>query len=176
MASCYKAFYRFSSRLSLASTHLWLELPDVSYCCCCCCCASCEHGIAPCITPSLTSFCCCCCFCASVSMASLRALPLRLYHSAAAAAASGAAASGAAAAVPGVSMASLRALPLRSVLLTSGTLSPLESFAHELQLGFRYTLENPHVIDPSQVWVGVVPAGPTGTTLNSSYANRNSDK
>lgn len=50
-------------------------------------------------------------------------------------------------------MAALRALPLRSVLLTSGTLSPLESFAHELQLGFKYTLENPHVINPSQVGV-----------------------
>lgn len=51
----------------------------------------------------------------------------------------------------GVSMVSLRQLPLRSVLLTSGTLSPLESFAHELQLGFKYTLENPHVINNDQV-------------------------
>lgn len=113
-------------------------------------------------------------------------------------------------------MAALREMPLRSVLLTSGTLSPLESFAHELQLGFKYTLENPHVINPSQVsctskvpgpaislffclhrghstadetkasscstcfllqvWVGVVPTGPTGANLNSSYANRGSDK
>ena len=48
-------------------------------------------------------------------------------------------------------MAALREMPLRSVLLTSGTLSPLESFAHELQLGFKYTLENPHVIEPNQV-------------------------
>jgi regulator of telomere elongation helicase 1 len=48
-------------------------------------------------------------------------------------------------------MAGLREMPLRSVLLTSGTLSPLESFAHELQLGFKYTLENPHVINPEQV-------------------------
>jgi hypothetical protein len=50
-------------------------------------------------------------------------------------------------------MAGLREMPLRSVLLTSGTLSPLESFAHELQLGFKYTLENPHVINPEQVGV-----------------------
>lgn len=48
-------------------------------------------------------------------------------------------------------MAALREMPLRSVLLTSGTLSPLESFAHELQLGFKFTLENPHVINPNQV-------------------------
>lgn len=48
-------------------------------------------------------------------------------------------------------MAALREMPLRSVVLTSGTLSPLESFAHELQLGFKFTLENPHVINPKQV-------------------------
>ncbi|WIA37112.1 hypothetical protein OEZ86_014079 [Tetradesmus obliquus] len=78
--------------------------------------------------------------------------------------------------IPGVSMVSLRQLPLRSVLLTSGTLSPLESFAHELQLGFKYTLENPHVINNDQVWVGVIGSGPTGVTLNSSFANRNSDR
>lgn len=52
---------------------------------------------------------------------------------------------------PGVSMRQLASMHVRSVLLTSGTLSPLDSFAHELQLPFRVTLENPHVIDPSQV-------------------------
>ena len=38
-----------------------------------------------------------------------------------------------------------------SILLTSGTLSPLDSFAAELALPFPVRLENPHVIDPSQV-------------------------
>lgn len=52
---------------------------------------------------------------------------------------------------PGVSMRQLAAMHVRSVLLTSGTLSPLDSFAHELQLPFRISLENPHVVDPSQV-------------------------
>lgn len=115
---------------------------------------------------------------------------------------------------------------VRSILLTSGTLSPLDSFAHELGLPFEVRLENPHVISrnqvslcPSctlsllglpgwcwrvckeslhaaarrsplslltallfllhrrrpplrQVWVGVVPAGPSGQALNSSYQNR----
>jgi hypothetical protein len=45
----------------------------------------------------------------------------------------------------------------RSILLTSGTLSPLDSFAHELQLPFDVRLENPHIIQPSQV--GGVPGG-----------------
>lgn len=52
---------------------------------------------------------------------------------------------------PGMAMQQLAALKIRSVLLTSGTLSPLDSFAYELQLPFPITLENPHVIDPSQV-------------------------
>lgn len=48
-------------------------------------------------------------------------------------------------------MRQLAAMHVRSVLLTSGTLSPLDTFAHELQLPFKISLENPHVIDPSQV-------------------------
>ena len=52
---------------------------------------------------------------------------------------------------PGISMRQLASMHVRSVLLTSGTLSPLDSFAQELQLPFRITLENPHVIDSSQV-------------------------
>ncbi len=48
-------------------------------------------------------------------------------------------------------MRQLAGMHVRSVLLTSGTLAPLDSFAHELQLPFKISLENPHVIDPSQV-------------------------
>lgn len=52
-------------------------------------------------------------------------------------------------------MRQLAAMHVRSVLLTSGTLSPLDSFAKELQLPFKISLENPHVIDPSQVHTSV---------------------
>ncbi|KAK9916347.1 hypothetical protein WJX75_001590 [Coccomyxa subellipsoidea] len=75
---------------------------------------------------------------------------------------------------PGVAMAALCALKVRSILLTSGTLAPLDSFAQELSLDFPVTLENPHVVNTSQVWVGVVPVGPKGVVLNSSYATRTS--
>ena len=40
---------------------------------------------------------------------------------------------------------------MRSILLTSGTLAPLDSFAHELGLDFPVRLENPHVISKEQV-------------------------
>jgi Fanconi anemia group J protein len=47
----------------------------------------------------------------------------------------------------------------RSVLLTSGTLSPLDSFSGELGLNFHIKLEAPHVVDMSrQVGVGQVVA------------------
>lgn len=58
----------------------------------------------------------------------------------------------------------------RSVLLASGTLAPLASFAAELMLPFPNRLENPHVIDTTrQVLAGVVAKGVTGHSLNSSY-------
>lgn len=61
---------------------------------------------------------------------------------------------------------------VRCAVLTSGTLAPLASFAEELRLGQPLLLENPHVIQPCQAWVGVVPAGPRGQALNSSHAQR----
>eukprot|EP00899_Mesostigma_viride_P006227 jgi/Mesvir1/15605/Mv03214-RA.2 len=74
---------------------------------------------------------------------------------------------------PGVAMLDFpNVLGVRSILLTSGTLSPLDSFAHELCLPFPVRLENPHVIQPDQVWVGVVCTGPSGHTLNSSFRTR----
>lgn len=46
---------------------------------------------------------------------------------------------------PGVAMQDLTYVGVRCMLLTSGTLSPMESFAHELKLPFPIRLENPHV-------------------------------
>jgi regulator of telomere elongation helicase 1 len=73
---------------------------------------------------------------------------------------------------PGVTMSDLASLKVRSLLLTSGTLSPLDSFAHELKLPFPIRLENPHVISAKQVWVGVLKKGPAAVTLNSSFKFR----
>ncbi|KAL4419625.1 hypothetical protein ABPG77_008566 [Micractinium sp. CCAP 211/92] len=60
-----------------------------------------------------------------------------------------------------------------SVVLTSGTLAPLEGFASELGTPFGITLEAPHVVDMRrQVWAGVVGAGPGGTQLVATYKNQ----
>ncbi|KAI9246356.1 hypothetical protein BY458DRAFT_536907 [Sporodiniella umbellata] len=59
----------------------------------------------------------------------------------------------------------------KSVILTSGTLSPMASFATELDTQFAASLEANHVIDPSQVWVSCLPVGPNGTSLKGIYSN-----
>jgi len=77
----------------------------------------------------------------------------------------------------GAAMRALKAAGVRSVLLTSGTLSPLGSFADELGLPFEYKLENPHVIDPqAQLLIGTFTKGPSGHELTSSYAQRESEE
>ncbi|KAL5713949.1 DNA helicase [Ranunculus cassubicifolius] len=57
-----------------------------------------------------------------------------------------------------------------SVILTSGTLSPMNSFSSELGVKFETCMEAPHVIDvESQVWAAVIPAGRGNCPLNASY-------
>ncbi len=67
---------------------------------------------------------------------------------------------------PGLAMRALQAMGVRSILLTSGTLSPLGGFAQELQLPFPVQLENPHVVDPKQVGApGQHCCSPTGSNI-----------
>ncbi|XP_073220587.1 uncharacterized protein [Cicer arietinum] len=57
-----------------------------------------------------------------------------------------------------------------SVILTSGTLSPMTSFSSELGVKFETSLEAPHVIDvDSQVWPAIISTGSGNYPLNASY-------
>ncbi|KAK2847523.1 hypothetical protein Q5P01_010522 [Channa striata] len=58
---------------------------------------------------------------------------------------------------------------VRSIVLTSGTLSPMGSFSSELGVDFSIKLEANHVINKSQVWVGTVGAGPQGRKLCATF-------
>lgn len=70
-------------------------------------------------------------------------------------------------------MRALQAMGVRSILLTSGTLSPLGGFAQELQLPFPVQLENPHVVDPKQVGApGQRWCSPTGSRTTSHACQR----
>uniref|UniRef100_A0A3Q2XFD4 DNA 5'-3' helicase n=1 Tax=Hippocampus comes TaxID=109280 RepID=A0A3Q2XFD4_HIPCM len=56
-----------------------------------------------------------------------------------------------------------------SIVLTSGTLSPMGSFSSELGVKFSGQLEASHVINKSQVWVGTVGVGPQGRKLCATF-------
>ncbi|XP_075049829.1 Fanconi anemia group J protein homolog [Mixophyes fleayi] len=58
---------------------------------------------------------------------------------------------------------------VRTIVLTSGTLSPMESFSSELGAKFSIQLEANHVIHKSQVWVGTVGTGPKGRKLYATF-------
>ncbi|XP_052274161.1 regulator of telomere elongation helicase 1-like isoform X2 [Dreissena polymorpha] len=73
---------------------------------------------------------------------------------------------------PGHSMSELIAHGIKCIVLTSGTLSPLDSFTAEMQIPFPVRLENPHVIQKHQVWIGTLKTGPDNTVLNSNYETR----
>ena len=73
---------------------------------------------------------------------------------------------------PGVCFDEL--LTCRSIILTSGTLSPMVTFASELEVRFPVTLEANHVVEKKQVWAGALGVGPSGHSLNATYHNTNS--
>lgn len=62
----------------------------------------------------------------------------------------------------------------KSVILTSGTLSPMDTFSSELGTHFEHRLEALHIIDDSQTWVGCVPAGPDGSPFLGNFKTMDS--
>lgn len=78
---------------------------------------------------------------------------------------------------PAVAMMDIKRLNMRCLLLTSGTLSPMNSFASELGIDFPVRLENPHVVTQPQIWARVVKVGPDhegvrGGRLTSAFHAR----
>lgn len=63
----------------------------------------------------------------------------------------------------------------QSIILTSGTLSPMDSFAGELGVEFPVQLEANHVINvQKQLWVGSIQNGPQYVELIANYKNQQS--
>lgn len=61
---------------------------------------------------------------------------------------------------------------VRSIILTSGTLSPLKPYISELGIQIDVQLENPHIVTEKQISVSIVSTGCDGYSLNSSYNTR----
>ncbi|XP_068601664.1 Fanconi anemia group J protein [Brachionichthys hirsutus] len=69
---------------------------------------------------------------------------------------------------PAVAFSDLSA-SVKTIVLTSGTLSPMGSFSSELGVKFSIQLEASHVINKSQVWVGTLGSGPQGRKLCATF-------
>jgi Rad3-related DNA helicase len=76
---------------------------------------------------------------------------------------------------PSVAVAEILAMDTLALLLASGTLSPLPSWPMELRVPFDITLEGGHVISDEQLAAVVIPSGPSGGALNSSFRARSND-
>lgn len=59
---------------------------------------------------------------------------------------------------------------IRSAILTSGTLTPMDSYESELAAPFQLRAELGHVIDTQkQVWVGTISQSPGGEKINTTF-------
>eukprot|EP00913_Durusdinium_trenchii_P012097 g11362.t1 len=73
-----------------------------------------------------------------------------------------------------VTMKELLKHEVHSVIITSGTLSPISSTAEAFGVPFPVVLENRHVINPrKQVFGAVLSEGPTQGSLDASFQHRN---
>uniref|UniRef100_A0AC34RDG6 Helicase ATP-binding domain-containing protein n=1 Tax=Panagrolaimus sp. JU765 TaxID=591449 RepID=A0AC34RDG6_9BILA len=74
-----------------------------------------------------------------------------------------------------VAMRLVNSRGLKSVIVASGTLSPLPAFTASLGIHFEYTLENLHIAKSNQVLVGALEKGPNNTVLFGSFQNRSNE-
>nr|CDJ91766.1 DEAD2 domain containing protein [Haemonchus contortus] len=73
-----------------------------------------------------------------------------------------------------IAMRALKMNGVRSVIVTSGTLSPLANFTRNIGLDFGSTLENKHAAKGDQVIAGLIGRSPcTECVMNGSFAKRN---
>uniref|UniRef100_F1KUD6 Regulator of telomere elongation helicase 1 n=1 Tax=Ascaris suum TaxID=6253 RepID=F1KUD6_ASCSU len=76
---------------------------------------------------------------------------------------------------PVVAMRYMHARGVRSIIVTSGTLSPLKAFIEVLGVDMRITLENDHVASSDQVIGACVYGDDNGLAICGSFKNRSSD-
>eukprot|EP01033_Poteriospumella_lacustris_P001350 gene1349-985_t len=72
----------------------------------------------------------------------------------------------------GVALRELTALGVRSVIVTSGTLSPIDALKEDFKIPFPIQLQNPHIISNHQILVSALSQGVGGVALNSSFGKR----
>lgn len=63
-------------------------------------------------------------------------------------------------------------LQVQSMIITSGTLSPLRSFIHEMGIDEPFTLENGHIATKSQIPFMILGTGVNNVRMDASFKNR----
>lgn len=62
---------------------------------------------------------------------------------------------------------------IRCIIMTSGTMAPIESFIKEMEIKCPIKLSNiPHIIKPSQVFVKVLTHGSDDIAFDSRFKNK----
>ncbi|CAN7938560.1 unnamed protein product [Ixodes hexagonus] len=69
---------------------------------------------------------------------------------------------------PAVAMSDIKD-KVHSLIVASGTLSPMESFESELDMPFKSQLQAKHVIPPDGVWIGGIACGPSKQKLTANF-------
>ena len=73
---------------------------------------------------------------------------------------------------PAVAFAKIMKENPRSIILTSDSLEPLETYEEEIGLQFNLKLENNHVIDKQQVQVNILETRMNGELFKFNFHNR----
>lgn len=76
----------------------------------------------------------------------------------------------------GLSFQGIQRLNPKSILVTSGSLSPLDSLESDFQIEFKHKLSNQHVITAEQVDASILEVGFNGKKFDFSYQNRSKRK
>jgi regulator of telomere elongation helicase 1 len=76
----------------------------------------------------------------------------------------------------GLSFQGIQSLNPKSILVTSGSLSPLDSLESDFQIEFKHKLSNQHVITAEQVDASILEVGFNGNEFDFSYQNRSKRK
>ena len=74
---------------------------------------------------------------------------------------------------PGLGFSQVINENILSTIITSGTLSPIESLESELKVEFKIKLENSHVIDMQQIKFSVISNSPNNQNLLYKFDNKN---
>ena len=77
---------------------------------------------------------------------------------------------------PSVAFAQINNLKPKTIIMTSGTISPFESFISSLGFNFPILLENPHIADKKNLFISIASYGISGKQLNFNFQNRKDEE